>query len=128
PLDATHIALLLDAARADWKHVEPAIFGTLLERALSPKDRHKLGAHYTPRAYVERLVLPTVIEPLRREWSDAQAAAGTLADEGKAKEAIAGLKRFHHRLCTCRGLDPACGPCHFLVLKQRSLQHVDAGR
>ena len=35
-----------------------------------PAERHKLGAHYTPRAYVERLVLPTVIEPLRAEWED----------------------------------------------------------
>ena len=65
PLDAAQLDLLANAARADWQHVEPAIFGTLLERALSPRDRHKLGAHYTPRAYVERLVLPTVIEPLR---------------------------------------------------------------
>ncbi|WP_447729883.1 type IIL restriction-modification enzyme MmeI [Pseudoxanthomonas suwonensis] len=47
PLDATQLDLLIEAARADWRHVEPAIFGTLLERALSPKDRHKLGAHYT---------------------------------------------------------------------------------
>ncbi|MBJ6983737.1 class I SAM-dependent DNA methyltransferase [Luteimonas sp. MC1750] len=125
PLDAAQIALLLDAARADWKHVEPAIFGTLLERALSPKDRHKLGAHYTPRAYVERLVLPTVIEPLRREWSDAQAAAGTLADEGKADEAIAELKRFHHRLCTVRVLDPACGSGNFLYVTLEHLKRLE---
>ncbi|HEY4531093.1 MAG TPA: DNA methyltransferase [Luteimonas sp.] len=125
PLDAAQIALLLDAARADWKHVEPAIFGTLLERALSPKDRHKLGAHYTPRAYVERLVLPTVIEPLRREWSDAQAAAGTLADEGKADEAVAELKRFHHRLCTVRVLDPACGSGNFLYVTLEHLKRLE---
>jgi hypothetical protein len=58
PLDRDQIALLLEAAKFNWREVEPAIFGTLLERALSPADRHKLGAHYTPRAYVERLVLP----------------------------------------------------------------------
>src|SRR5690606_634994 len=114
PLDAAQIELLLEAARADWQHVEPAIFGTLLERALSPADRHKLGAHYTPRAYVERLVLPTVIEPLRKEWSEAQAAAGTLAAEGKADAAIQALRQFHHRLCTVRVLDPACGSGNFL--------------
>src|SRR5690606_23213998 len=78
PLDGDQIDLLVEAAKADWRHVEPAIFGTLLERALDAKERHKLGAHYTPRAYVERLVLPTVIEPLRQEWGLAQAAAGTL--------------------------------------------------
>ena len=68
PLDREGIGILLEAARADWKEVEPAIFGTLLERALNPRERHKLGAHYTPRAYVERLVIPTVIAPLRAEW------------------------------------------------------------
>jgi hypothetical protein len=40
--------------------VEPAIFGTLLERALEKKERSRLGAHYTPRSYVERLVRPVV--------------------------------------------------------------------
>ena len=34
-------------------------------------------AHH--RAYVERLVLPTVIEPLRADWANAQAAAMVLA-------------------------------------------------
>jgi len=75
PLDKDQIQLLLDAARADWREVEPAIFGTLLERALNPRERHKLGAHYTPRAYVERLVQPTILEPLRKEWEGVQAAA-----------------------------------------------------
>ena len=68
PLDADQIQLLIEAARADWRDVEPAIFGALLERALNPVERHKLGAHYTPRAYVERLVVPTIVEPLRAEW------------------------------------------------------------
>ncbi len=36
PLDSAQLALLINAARADWQHVEPAIFGTLLERALEP--------------------------------------------------------------------------------------------
>ncbi|MGM0554393.1 MAG: type IIL restriction-modification enzyme MmeI, partial [Pseudomonadota bacterium] len=63
PLNADQIGLLIQAGKADWRFVEPAIFGTLLERALDPRERHKLGAHYTPRAYVERLVMPTLIEP-----------------------------------------------------------------
>lgn len=64
---------LLDAARSDWSKVEPAIFGTLLERALDPKERHRLGAHYTPRAYVERLVRPTLEAPLRAKWEAVRA-------------------------------------------------------
>jgi hypothetical protein len=125
PLDKDQLALLIEAAKADWKHVEPAIFGTLLERALTPGERHKLGAHYTPRAYVERLVLPTVIEPLRAEWSDAQAAALTLAAEGKQDDAIKELRRFHHRLCTVRVLDPACGSGNFLYVTLEHLKRLE---
>ncbi|NCD26957.1 MAG: class I SAM-dependent DNA methyltransferase, partial [Deltaproteobacteria bacterium] len=36
-LDHDQIAVLLKAAKADWREVEPAIFGTLLERALNPR-------------------------------------------------------------------------------------------
>jgi restriction-modification enzyme MmeI-like protein len=60
------LTLLEKAARRDWHAVEPAIFGTLLEQALTDRERSKLGAHYTPRSYVERLVVPTIIEPLRK--------------------------------------------------------------
>ena len=60
PLTRPQLERLHEAARGNWSDVEPAIFGTLLERALDPRERHRLGAHYTPRAYVERLVRPTI--------------------------------------------------------------------
>ena len=82
PVNGVQLGLLKEAAKQNWSDVEPAIFGTLLERALNPVERHKLGAHYTPRAYVERLVLPTVIEPLRAEWESVRAAAFTHARAG----------------------------------------------
>ncbi len=125
PLNREQVELLLEAARANWQFVEPAIFGTLLERALDPDERHSLGAHYTPRAYVERLVLPTIVEPLREEWKDAQAAALTLANEGKSGEAIEELQRFHHRLCTVRVLDPACGSGNFLYVTLEHLKRLE---
>ena len=141
-LSTAQIDLLIQAAKSNWREVEPAIFGTLLERALDPAERHSLGAHYTPRAYVERLVLPTVMEPLRAEWANSQAAALLLAHEAaelesnapvvkskkdflvldrhsaavraKWREARQQVKDFHHRLCTVRVLDPACGSANFL--------------
>lgn len=121
PLDRDQMALLLKAAEADWRYVEPAIFGTLLERALNPRERHKLGAHYTPRAYVERLVLPTVIEPLREEWQEVQTAALAYEKQGKHKEAVAEVRNFHQHLCDVRVLDPACGSGNFLYV---TLEHM----
>ena len=137
PLDREQIDGLLAAASANWREVEPAIFGTLLERALDPAERHALGAHYTPRAYVERLVLPTVVEPLRADWADAQAAALLLANEAGALEdgkkrddrlaaARAEIRRFHHRLCTVRVLDPACGSGNFLYVTLEHLKRLEA--
>lgn len=125
PLSPAQVDHLIAAARANWREVEPAIFGTLLERALSPTERHALGAHYTPRAYVERLVLPTVMEPLRTDWANAQAAAVLLAGEGKLKEARAEVRRFHHQLCTTRVLDPACGSGNFLYVTLEHLKRLE---
>jgi hypothetical protein len=121
PLNAEQIQLLIDAARHDWSEVEPAIFGTLLERALDPEVRHKLGAHYTPRAYVERLVMPTVIDPLRDEWKDVQAAAAALEAQDKHKKAVEEIRKFHRKLCDIRILDPACGSGNFLYV---TLEHM----
>lgn len=125
PLTDDQFELLIEASRADWRDVEPAIFGTLLERALNPIERHKLGAHYTPRAYVERLVMPTVVEPLRAEWDAAKAAAVTLDRQGKTKEAAAEVQRFHRRLCEVRVLDPACGSGNFLYVTLEHLKRLE---
>ena len=88
---------------------------------LNPIERHKLGAHYTPRAYVERLVLPTIIEPLREEWANVQAAAVTLANEGKLTEARDEVRDFLRKLCDTTVLDPACGTGNFLYV---TLEHM----
>lgn len=125
PLSPVQLSLLIEAAEADWSEVEPAIFGTLLERALDAKQRHKLGAHYTPRAYVERLVTPVVMEPLRNDWRDVQAAALTLANEGKLKEAQATVRDFHTRLCKTRVLDPACGSGNFLYVAMELMKKLE---
>jgi hypothetical protein len=116
PLTKEHLLLLREAALCDWADVEPAIFGTLLERALDPKERHNIGAHYTPRSYVERLVRPTIEEPLRADWDVVQAEVRQLVLNGKVPDAVKAIRAFHHRLCHLRVLDPACGSGNFLYV------------
>ncbi|WP_018864389.1 DNA methyltransferase [Thioalkalivibrio sp. ARh3] len=125
PLNADQIGLLIQAGKADWRFVEPAIFGTLLERALDPRERHKLGAHYTPRAYVERLVMPTLIEPLRAEWNTVQVAAEAWLQQNKPDKALDELHRFHQRLREVRVLDPACGSGNFLYVALEHLKRLE---
>lgn len=142
PVTEDQLELLIEASEAKWNDVEPAIFGTLLERALDPIERHKLGAHYTPRAYVERLVMPTIIEPLREEWDNVFAAASKLYDEAvelegatdpksektrreNRAEAVSLIRNFHQKLCNTTVLDPACGSGNFLYVSMELMKRLE---
>ncbi|MFV0446384.1 MAG: type IIL restriction-modification enzyme MmeI, partial [Planctomycetaceae bacterium] len=125
PLNRDQLELLIEAAEAEWRDVEPAIFGTLLERALDPHERHKLGAHYTPRAYVERLVMPTIIEPLREQWDETYAAATALRNDDDSAAAIQLIREFHEQLCETRVLDPACGSGNFLYVSLELMKRLE---
>jgi hypothetical protein len=124
-LDRAEIGELYEAARADWRDVEPAIFGTLLEQALDEAERKKLGAHYTPRSYVERLVVSTIIEPLRADWAQALSTAERQKSEDRAPDAIATIKAYHDKLCATRILDPACGTGNFLYVSLELVKRLE---
>jgi hypothetical protein len=125
PVDAEMLDLLIQASRRDWADVEPAIFGTLLENALDANERGQLGAHFTPRAFVERLVLPTVMEPLRAEWDGVKAAAVARAEAEDRRAAAALVRAFHARLCSVRVLDPACGSGNFLYVTLELMKRLE---
>jgi SAM-dependent methyltransferase len=125
PLDKSAIAELRRAAEHNWHEVDPSIFGTLLEQALDPAERRALGAHYTPRAYVERLVVATIIEPLRAEWVEVLATAERQRAERREKDAIATVAAFAEKLCALRVLDPACGTGNFLYVALELLKRLE---
>ncbi len=125
PLERDDIVELWVASSKDWSDVEPAIFGTLLERALDPQERSKLGAHYTPRTYVERLVVPAIIEPLRADWELAQVEIKQRRDRGDNPGALKIAKAYHHKLCTTRVLDPACGTGNFLYVSLELMKRLE---
>lgn len=124
-LNSQQLDFLIQAAKADWTYVEPAIFGTLLERALDPVERHKLGAHYTPREYVERLVLPTIIDPLRQDWANTEVAATRLEDNDDHDGAVELVTNFLSQLCQIKVLDPACGTGNFLYVTLEHLKRLE---
>lgn len=138
PLTRAHLEDLSAAAECGWADVEPAIFGTLLERALDPKERHRLGAHYTPRAYVERLVRPTIEEPLRAEWDCVRAEVRKLVGDDYAEKTVVGktgeklrdarklVQDYHRALCTVRVLDPACGTGNFLYVSMELMKRIES--
>lgn len=125
PLERQEIGELHAAASANWREVEPAIFGTLLEQALDARERKRLGAHYTPRAYVERLVVATIVEPLRRDWEDVLSTVERRKEAGDAQGAAALVAGFHDRLCETRVLDPACGTGNFLYVSLELIKRLE---
>jgi hypothetical protein len=123
-LPKEQLEILYAAAAKDWSQVEPAIFGTLLERALEKKERSRLGAHYTPRSYVERLVRPVVMEPLRQQWDEIELELKRLLETAEGKEPTAAQRKqatqeiqaFLTQLRQVKILDPACGTGNFLYV------------
>ncbi len=120
-LDKTALERLYKAAKHKWADVDPSIFGTLLERALDPNERHKLGAHFTPRAFVERLLKPTIEDPLREDWQKVEEdIKGLINKENCSEKDLTAAKKllseFLQKLCRVKVLDPACGTGNFLYV------------
>lgn len=125
-LDAAELDVLIRAAEYKWTLVEPAVFGTLLERALDPKERAKLGAHFTPPASVERLVIPTIMDPLRDEWAGVRTAVVGLLDQERRDDAVKVVRDFHRKLAKTLVLDPACGTGNFLYVAMAKMKELEA--
>jgi hypothetical protein len=117
---------LAAAGLLDWSSVEPSIFGTLFERSLDPGQRAQLGAHYTGRPDIERVVEPVVLQPLRRKWEAIQeevapliarrdAATTPQVQRNREAEIARTLDAFTDELAAVRVLDPACGSGNFLI-------------
>jgi hypothetical protein len=120
-------------SKLDWSQIEPAIFGTLFERGLDPDQRAQLGAHYTDRASILRLVEPVLMAPLRRDWAETQekitplvlagrkVTARTPADQNPERI----FRGFLERLRAIRVLDPACGSGNFLYISLQLLKDLE---
>ena len=134
-LSQQEITYLYEAAQMDWAEVEPAIFGTLFERSLDPAKRSQLGAHYTSREDILRIVEPVVMQPLRRRWHEVRDAAEAFIADPPAKERTAKRQRAEKvdrpisdllsHLHSVRVLDPACGSGNFLYVALQGLKDLE---
>jgi hypothetical protein len=135
PLTVDEIQFLAAAAKLDWREVEPAIFGTLFERSLDPSKRSQLGAHYTGKDDILRIVEPVLMQPLRREWMAIRAEAEALRPQweiasGATRQRLQNrmegpLFDFMERLATVRVLDPAAGSGNFLYVALKELKDLE---
>ena len=136
PLDRTEIETALAAAALDWSEIDPSILGMLFERGLDPDKRSQLGAHYTDRDKILRIVEPVVTRRLLAEWEAAKTEiAAALERAGTARSPAArtrqraraerSLREFLQRLRGFTVLDPACGSGNFLYLALHALKDLE---
>ena len=136
PLDKAEIETTLKASALDWSEIDPSILGTLFERGLDPSKRSQLGAHYTDRDKIMRIIEPVVIRPWLAEWEtaktqiasslDRQAAARSASAQSRhRREAERLLGDFLKRLRAFTVLDPACGSGNFLYLALQALKDLE---
>lgn len=128
PLQVPEMDVLHIASKLDWSSVEPAILGTLFERCLDPGKRNQIGAHYTDRASILRVVEPVMLAPLRREFETMKSAINAELASGHRKARLNAhrtLRDFLHRLRTVRILDPACGSGNFLYVALQLVKDME---
>ena len=83
-----------EAVVANWRSIEPSIFGTLFERALDASKRAQTGVHYTGAADIALVVEPVVMAPLRREWETARAEIEELLESSSSESGFSGFTDF----------------------------------
>jgi hypothetical protein len=103
---------LLDCCYIDWSKISPAIFGSMFQSVMNPKERRNLGAHYTSETNILKLIKPLFLDEL---WETFESIKNN-----KNK-----LPEFHRKLSTLKFLDPACGCGNFLVITYRELRLLE---
>jgi hypothetical protein len=108
---------LLACCGKDWSKISPAIFGSLFQSIMQPKERRQIGGHYTSEPNILKVIRSLFLDDLRAEFES------TKADRSTRHRAR--LEEFHEKLCRLRFLDPACGCGNFLVITYRELRQLE---
>ena len=108
---------IIDAAHYDWKHVKPAIFGSMFEGIMNKDERREMGSHYTSTENVLKVIKPLFLDELTKEFDDI--ACSKTGNKRKK------LKEFQEKLSKLRFLDPACGSGSFLITAYEELRKLE---
>jgi hypothetical protein len=103
---------LLDCCYIDWSQISPAIFGSMFQSVMNPKERRNLGAHYTSETNILKLIKPLFLDELWEEFESIKSNKNKLPE-------------FHKKLSKLKFLDPACGCGNFLIITYRELRLLE---
>lgn len=103
---------LLECCYIDWSKISPAIFGSMFQSVMNPKERRNLGAHYTSESNILKLIKPLFLDELWTEFETIKSNKNKLPE-------------FHKKISQLKFLDPACGCGNFLVITYRELRLLE---
>ncbi len=110
-------SLLIDALDFSWDAISPAIFGSLFQSVMNPRERRSQGAHYTTERSILKVIEPLFLDELREEFQ----RLAERRDSGRRKA----IEAFHKKLSSLRFFDPACGCGNFLIISYRELRLLE---
>lgn len=103
--------MLLFACGLDWSKISPAIFGSMFQAVMNPKERRNLGAHYTSEKNIQKVIKPLFLDDLYKEF--------------EKRKTTNALLDFQEKIAKLRFLDPACGCGNFLIIAYRELRELE---
>ncbi|HEY4760997.1 MAG TPA: DNA methyltransferase [Thermoguttaceae bacterium] len=103
---------LLACTRFYWSRISPAIFGSLFQGVMEPRERRQIGGHYTSERDILKVIHALFLDDL---WAEFDRIKGNKNQ----------LKQFHQKIARLRFLDPACGCGNFLVIAYRELRFLE---
>lgn len=107
--DQVHYEILVNGCQEfDWSGVDPTVFGSIFEGALSHDARRSGGMHYTSPENIHKVIDPLLLDGLKAELDE------ILSKQSPAARTRA-LKAFHDKIGGLTFLDPACGSGNFLT-------------
>lgn len=107
--EQVHYEILVSGCQEfDWSGVDPTVFGSIFEGALSHDTRRSGGMHYTSPENIHRVIDPLFLDGLKEELDE------ILAKQNPGARTRA-LRAYHDKLGRLTFLDPACGSGNFLT-------------
>ncbi len=110
--DAKTREILLKCCYFNWSNVSPAIFGSLFQAVVEPRERRDYGVHYTSEKNILKTIKPLFLDALQTEF------------DAKRHNKRA-LGELLERIGSMRFLDPACGCGSFLVVAYKELRRLE---
>ena len=59
---------LLACTHFDWSRISPAIFGSLFQAVMEPRERRQIGGHYTNERDILKVIRSLFLDDLRAEF------------------------------------------------------------